>query len=120
MAHLAGAFKVVSMERILVESGAAAAVSFVAITMSTEEVAVGVTITTGLIGVVVWLMRLQGTVQMQGMLLRRIEERLNAGDGKAEVADILAAIDANLDRRFEELGESLQRPARRAINLDPQ
>jgi hypothetical protein len=66
----------VSIARALGELGVWASVSAVALTMTTEEVGLGVTVFSLFVGIVVWAVRIQVTVQNQGTLIERMDRRL--------------------------------------------
>ncbi|MGE3175926.1 MAG: hypothetical protein AB7O32_00535 [Vicinamibacterales bacterium] len=65
----------VSLARALVELVAYAGTSAVALTMSTAEVGIAVTVVGGVIGVVVWLVRLEGRINTQAEILTRVDRR---------------------------------------------
>jgi hypothetical protein len=65
----------ISVGRALTEVGAYAGVSAFALTMTTAEVGIAVTVVGGVIGIVVWLVRLEGRINLQGAVLERVDKR---------------------------------------------
>ena len=66
----------VSVGRAVGELATYAGVSVYAFTMTTPELGVAVTIIGGVIGVIVWLVRLEGRINTQGEILSRVEANL--------------------------------------------
>lgn len=69
--HTIPAAQFVTLEAVLV-----GAISMLAIVFTTPELAVGVSAVSAIIGVVVWLVRLEGRVNLNGALLERIERNV--------------------------------------------
>lgn len=60
--------------KAIVEVGAYLGVSVYAASVTTAEVSIGITVVGGVVGVVVWLVRLEGRINTQGELLGRMEQ----------------------------------------------
>jgi len=65
----------VSVVRALGEAGAYAGVSAFALTMTSEEVGLAVTIIGALLGGVIWLVRLEGRINTLTVVLERVDTR---------------------------------------------
>lgn len=66
-----------SVWRTLSEGAGALGISVVAFTFTTEDIGVGITLATLVLGVVVWLVRLEGRLGTQTELLAKIDRRID-------------------------------------------
>jgi len=73
--------------RAAVEAGAYAGVSTLALTLSSDEVGFAVSIIGALLGAVVWLVRLEGRINIQSVLLERIDKRVERMAEKIEALE---------------------------------
>jgi len=65
-----------SLLRIVSEAGVVFGASVFALTMTTEEVGIGLTVVLAAIGIVVWLVRLEGRINTHGEILARLDRRM--------------------------------------------
>jgi len=70
----------VSVGRAAGELAVYAGASTFALTMTTPELGIAVTVIGGVIGVIVWLVRLEGRINTQGEILLRLERHLEASE----------------------------------------
>lgn len=70
----------VSVSRAVAELSAYAGISTYAVTMTTPELGIAVTVFGGVVGVIVWLVRLEGRINTQGEILLRLERHLESSE----------------------------------------
>lgn len=66
-----------SVWRAVTEGLGAMSISVLAFTFTTEDIGVGITLATLVVGVVVWLVRLEGRLATQSELLEKIDRRID-------------------------------------------
>lgn len=67
----------VGLWRVVGEVATYAGVSAYALTMTTPELGIAVTVIGGVIGVIVWLVRLEGRINTHGEILARVEAHVS-------------------------------------------
>lgn len=67
----------ITIGRAVGELATYAGVSAVALTMTTPELGIAVTLIGGVVGVIVWLVRLEGRINTQGEILARVEAHVS-------------------------------------------
>jgi hypothetical protein len=67
----------ISFVRVISEGAAFAGISMLAFTITTQEVAIGVSICLAIVGAIVWLVRLEGRINTQTALLIEMGHRLD-------------------------------------------
>lgn len=70
--------------RAAIEALGAAGISVIALTIDSSELAIVISAVSALIGIVVWLVRLEGRVNLQGAILERIDRRVEKLAGEDE------------------------------------
>lgn len=79
--------------RAFVEVAAYLGASAFAMTMTTAEVAISFSVVTGVIGVVVWLVRLEGRINTHAELLQRVEQgQTKSGEAISDIQSTVAQI----------------------------
>lgn len=82
--------KATLVHRAVVELSAFFAASAFAFSVTTSEVSIGFMIVTGVIGVVVWLVRLEGRINTQAAIMERVERRQE--DSATHLSDVKVTI----------------------------
>lgn len=77
----------ISLARIYSETISALGIAVFAFVVTSQEIAIAVTILLALVGGIVWLVRLEGRINTQTVLLVGLTERMNRISDKLDLTD---------------------------------